>query len=295
MRVFVTGATGFIGGVVVPELLRAGHQVLGLARSDEGAKALTALGAEVHRGHLQDLDSLRRGAAATDGVIHAGFIHDFTRFAENCEIDRRAIEAIGEVLAGSARPLVVTAGIPSLPGRVTTEIDDLPTDHPMPRVSEQTTLGLAARGIRACVMRLPQVHDRDKAGIVTYLIATAREKGVSAYVGTGQNRWSAVHRFDTAPLYRLALEKGVPGARYHAVAEEGVALKDIAEAIGRGLKIPVVSLSQQEAMTHFGALGFFSGMSNPASNALTRQQLDWAPGAHPSLIEDLDNANAFAP
>jgi len=294
MRVFVTGATGFIGGVVVPELIKAGHQVLGLARSDEGARALAALGAEVHRGTLEDPDSLRRGAAHADGVIHAGFIHDFTKFAENCEIDRRAIEAIGEVLSGSARPLVVTAGIPSLPGRITTEADDIPTAHPMPRVSEQTALALAARGIRASVMRLPQVHDRDKAGIVTYLIATAQQKGVSAYVGDGQNRWSAVHRFDVAPLYRLALEKGAAGARYHAIAEEGVTLKDIAEAIGRGMKVPVVSISQDEAPRHFGPLGFFAGMSNPGSNLLTQQQLGWAPGRHPGLVDDIVNANVFA-
>jgi nucleoside-diphosphate-sugar epimerase len=293
MRIFVTGATGFIGGVVVPELLRAGHQVLGLSRSDEGAGALVALGADVHRGSLEDLDSLRSGASRADGVIHAGFIHDFSKFAENCEIDRQAIEAIGEVLAGSERPLVVTAGIPGLPGRVATEADDVPTAHPHPRVSEQAALALAARGIRASVVRLPQVHDRDKAGIVTYLIATAQQKGVSAYVGDGQNRWSAVHRFDAGPLYRLALEKGATGTRYHAVAEEGVALKDIAEAIARGLKIAAVSLTQAEAMTHFGALGFFLGMSNPASSAITREQLGWAPATPTGLIEDIVNANVF--
>jgi nucleoside-diphosphate-sugar epimerase len=293
MRVFVTGATGFIGGVVVPELLRAGHQVLGLARSDAGAQALAAQGAEVHRGHLEDLDSLRSGAARADGVIHAGFIHDFSKFAENCAVDRRAIEALGDVLAGSARPLVVTAGIPGMPGRVTAENDDLPTAHPMPRVSEQTALALAARGVRASVVRLPQVHDRDKAGLVTYLIAVAQQKGVSAYVGEGLNRWSAVHRFDAAPVYRLALEKGAAGARFHAVAEEGVAMKDIAEAIARGLKIPAVSLTPQEAMGHFGPLGFFATMSNPASSAITREQLGWAPAANPGLIDDLDNATAF--
>jgi nucleoside-diphosphate-sugar epimerase len=292
MRVFVTGATGFIGGVVVPELLRAGHQVLGLARSDEGAKALAAQGADVHRGSLEDLDSLRGGAAQADGVIHAGFIHDFSKFAQNCEIDRRAIEALGDVLAGTHRPLVVTAGIPGVPGRESTEED--PASASTPRVSEQMAVALSTRGIRACTIRLPQVHDRDKAGLVSFLIALARQKGVSAYVGAGQNRWSAVHRFDTAPLYRLALEKGIAGARYHAVAEQGVTLESIAEAIGRGLGIPVLSVPQEEAGAHFGAMGHFAGMDNPASSALTRQRLGWAPGAHPGLVDDLDHSTAYA-
>jgi nucleoside-diphosphate-sugar epimerase len=294
MRVFITGATGFIGGVVVPELLRAGHQVLGLSRSEAGDRTLAAMGAEAHRGQLEDLDSLRRGVEQCDGVIHAGFIHDFSKFAENCAIDARAIDAIGETLAGSSRPLVVTAGIPGLPGRTTTEDDDPPAGHPMPRVSEQKALALAARGIRACVIRLPQVHDRDRAGIVSYLIAVAQQKGVSAYVGEGRNRWSAVHRLDTAPLYRLALEQGAPGARYHAVAEEGVTSRDIAEAIARGLRIPAVSLSERDAAAHFGAVGFFATLSNPATSALTRERLGWAPGHHPGLIEDLDNASAFS-
>ena len=294
MRVFVTGATGFIGGVVIPELLRAGHHVLGLSRTDAGDRALAAMGAESHRGDLADLGSLRRGAEQADGVIHAGFVHDFANFAENCAVDGRAIDALGDVLAGSQRPLVVTAGIPGLPGRVTTELDDIPAGHPLPRVSEQKALALAERGVHATVIRLPQVHDRDKAGLVTFLIAATRDKGVSAYLGTGQNRWAAVHRLDTAPLYRLALEKGVPGARYHAVAEEGVALRDIAEAVGRGLKMPAVSLSPEEAARHFGPRMFFAGISNPASNALTREWLGWTPGAHPSLIEDLDHSTAYA-
>ncbi len=291
MRVFLTGATGFIGTALIPELRAHGHSVLGYARSDAGAEALRALGAEVHRGDLEDLAALRRGAEQADGVIHAGFIHDFTQFARNCEIDRVAIETLGDVLAGSGRPLVVTAGIPGVAGRASTEDD--PPGNATPRVSEQAAVALAARGVRASVVRLPQVHDRDRAGLVTYLIATARDKGVAAYVGAGQNRWSAVHRLDTSPLYRLALEKGVAGARYHAVAEEGVTLKAIAEAIGRGLKIPVVSLSAGEAGAHFGAMGHFAGMDNPASSTLTRQRLGWAPGARPGLVDDLDHFNAF--
>ena len=294
MRVFLTGATGFIGSALIPELLAHGHTVLGLARSEAGAQSLQALGADVLRGDLEDLAALRRGAEQADGIVHCGFIHDFTRFVENCAIDKRAIETFGEVLAGSTRPLVVTAGIPALPGQVTTEADAVPTDHPMPRVSEQATLALAERGIHASVVRLPQVHDRDKAGLVTYLIDIARQKRVSAYVGDGQNRWSAVHRLDTSPLYRLALEKAAVGARYHAVAEEGVALKDIAEAIARGMGVPAKSMSQQEAMAHFGAIGFFSTMSNPASNAITRQQLGWAPTARPGLVDDVEHSTAYA-
>ena len=294
MRVFVTGATGFIGGVVIPELLSAGHQVLGLARSDDGARALAAAGAQAHRGTLEDLGSLRDGAAQADGVIHAGFIHDFSKFAENCEVDRRAIEAIGDVLAGTGKPLVVTAGIPPMPGRPTTEDDVVPPDHPMPRVSEPSALALVARGVRATVMRLPQVHDRDRAGLVNYFIAIARQKGVSAYVGEGHNRWAAVHRLDVAPLYRLALENGVAGARFHAVAEEGVTARQIAESIGRGLKIPAVSVSAEEAMSHFGPLGFFAGMDITASSALTQQRLGWRPAQATGLIDDVDHSSEFA-
>jgi nucleoside-diphosphate-sugar epimerase len=293
MRVFVTGATGFIGSAVVPELLKAGHQVLGLSRSDEGAKSLTASGAEVHRGDLEDLDSLRSGAAKSDGVIHVAFNHDFSRYVQNCEDDRRAIEAIGGVLEGSGRPLVVTAGISATPGRATIE-DDAPVHTGMPRVSEPTALALVARGVRATVVRLPQVHDRDKAGLVTYLIAVAREKGISAYVGAGLNRWSAVHRFNAAPVFRLALEKGTAGSCFQAVTEEGVPLREIAESIGRGLKIPVVSLSPEEAAAHFGWLGIFSGMDNTASSTLTQRRLGWNPTRQPGLIDDLDHANTFA-
>lgn len=295
MRVFVTGATGFVGSAVVPDLLQAGHQVLGLARSEEGARFLLAAGAEVHRGDLEDRDSLRRGAASSDGVIHVGFNHDFSRFAENCEADRLAIEAMGDVLAGSERPLIVTSGLPLVAGRPATEDDALPTGPGgSPRVSEQTAMALVARGVRASVVRISQVHDQDKQGLATYLIAVAREKGISAYVGAGLNRWSAVHRLDTAPVYRSALEKGAAGARYHAVAEEGVALREIAEGIGRGLQIPVVSLSPEEAPAHFGWLAFPVGMDAPASSALTQQRLGWRPTERPGFLADLERANTFA-
>ena len=294
MRVFITGATGFIGTVVVQDLIRAGHQVLGLSRSEAGGKALAALGAQTHAGHLEDLESLRTGAAAADGVIHLAFGHDFSRFKEMSENDRRAIEAIGSVLAGSDRPLVVTSGTLLVkPGHLATEDDPIPKDHPAPRVSEQTGLSMAARKIRASAVRLPQVHDRDKAGLVSYLIAIARQKGVSAYVGAGLNRWSAVHRLDVPPVYRLALEKAPAGATYHAVAEEGVPLKQIAEAIGRGLNIPVVSQSQEEAASHFGPMAMFVAMDGPASSALTQQRLGWHPAQPTGLIADLEQFNEF--
>lgn len=291
MRIFVTGATGFIGSAVVQELIGAGHQVLGLARSEEGAQSLAAAGAEVHRGELQDLDSLRSGAAQSDGVIHTGFIHDFSKFQENCDIDRRAIEAIGGVLAGSTRPLVVSAGV-GVAGSVATE-DDAPRSGPAPtpRVSEQTADALLARGVHTATVRLPQVHDRHRQGLVSYLIMLAKEKGLSAYVGAGLNHWPAVHRLDVAPLYRLALENGAAGGKYHAVAEQGVPVREIAEAIGRGLKIPVVALSPEDAGAHFGWMAYFAGMDVPASSALTQQRLGWHPVQASGMIADLDRAS----
>jgi nucleoside-diphosphate-sugar epimerase len=289
MKVFLTGATGFIGTALVQELIGAGHQVLGLTRSDAGAKALTAAGAQVHRGDLEDMESLRSGAARVDGVIHAGFIHDFSRFKEVCEVDRRAIETLGSVLAGSDRPLIVTSGVAGLakPGQLATEDFVVPPAFPLPRVSEQTALAL--KGVSASVMRLPQVHDPIKQGLVTYLIAVAREKGRSVYGGEGRNRWAAAHVSDVARLYRLALEKHEAGAKYHAVAEEGVLMRDIAEAIGRGLKIPVVCLSAEEAAAHFGWLAMFAGSDLAASSEKTRKKLGWNPTG-PSLISDLDQA-----
>lgn len=292
MRVFVTGATGFIGSAVVQELINAGHQVLGLARSDKSASSLTAAGAEVHRGSLEDLQSLRSGAAAADAVIHTGFIHDFSKFAENCEIDRRAIEALGEVLAGSNRPFIVAGGLGGLsaPGQTATETDVLPPDLPYPRVSEQTAMALLAKGVSSAVMRLPQVHNTVKQGLVTYTIAIARAKGVSPYVGDGQSRWAAAHVLDVARLYRLALEKHEPGARYHAVAEEGVRLKDIAETIGRGLNVPTVSITPEEAPAHFGWMSMFTTLGVPASSTITREKLRWNPTG-PGLLSDLENMN----
>ena len=287
MRVFVTGATGFIGSAIVKELLAADHQVLGMARSDAGAESLMAAGAQAHRGDLEDLESLRAGAAQSDGTIHTAFIHGFSKFRENCEIDRRAIEALGSVLAGSDRPLIVTSGVAGLaaPGQVATEDHVVPPDFPLPRVSEQTALAL--KGVSASIMRLPQVHDPIKQGLVTYLIAVAREKGLSAYVAEGRNRWAAAHVSDVARLYRLALERHQAGAKYHAVAEEGVAMRDIAEAIGRGLKVPVVSLSRTEAAVHFGWLALFAGSDLAASSEKTRKKLGWHPTG-PSLISDLN-------
>ncbi|KGB98169.1 3-beta hydroxysteroid dehydrogenase/isomerase family protein [Burkholderia multivorans] len=291
MRVFVTGATGFVGLPTVKELIAAGHRVLGLARSDEGEKSLAAIGADVHRGSLEDTESLRAGAAAADAVLHLGFVHDWSNFAQSCEIDRRAIEALGSVLAGSDRLLIVTAGTAGLaaPGRLATEDDDVPPDFPFPRVSEQTARAL--KGVRSAVVRLPQVHDTVRQGLLTYAVAVAREKGVSAYVGEGHNRWAAAHISDVARLYRLALEKNEAGAKYHAVAEEGIPMRDIAEAIGRALKVPVASLSAEEAPAHFGWLAAFAGHDLVASSEKTRKVLGWNPTG-PGLIADLERIEA---
>ena len=294
MRIFITGATGFVGSAIVPELLNAGHQVLGLARSDQSAKSLIAAGAEVHRGDLEDLQSLRSAVAMSDGVIHAAFNHDFSKFAENCEADQRAIEAIGNELEGSDRPFIVTSGLPLTPGHLTTEDDVPPSDSDgTPRMSEQTAISMAGRGVRVSVVRMSQVHDRNKQGLATYMIAIAREKGISAYVGTGLNRWPAVHRLDAAPLYRLALERGSAGARYHAISQEGVSVREIAEAIGRGLKIPVVALSPEAAASHFGWLEFPVSMDAPASSALTQQRLGWHPTEQLGFIDDLERSGAL--
>ena len=294
MRIFVTGATGFIGSAVVQELINAGHSVIGFARSDAGAKSLVAAGAEVLRGDLEDLESLRSGATMSDGVIHTAFIHDFSRFKENCEIDERAIEVLGSALEGSDRPLLVTSGLALVAaGRAATEEDaPVPTSASYPRASEVAAMSLLARGVRASVVRLPQVHDQVKQGLVTYLINIARMKGVSAYIGDGLNRWAAVHVLDAARLYRLALEKGDVGAKYHAVAEEGVPVREIAEAIGRGLKLPTMSLFAERAGEHFGALGIFAGLDLVASSTLTQKRLDWRP-TQTGLLDDLDPCSRF--
>ena len=295
MRVFVTGGTGFIGTHVVSELISAGHEVLGLARSDEAAKSLVAAGALVHRGSLEDTDSLRRGVALSEAVIHLGFIHDFSNFEENCEIDRRAIEAMGSALtvAGSGRPIIITSGTGMgnvAPGQPATENNYNP-GHPNPRsASEMAANSILGNGINVSVVRLPQVHDTRKQGLVSYAIDLARHQGISAYIGEGRNCWPAVHVLDAASLYRLALERHELGARHHAVAEEGVTMREIAEAIGRGLKIPVKSLTEEEAPAHFGWLSMFAGYDMPASSLLTREKLGWQPTG-PGLIADLDNAD----
>ncbi|MBO9557212.1 MAG: SDR family oxidoreductase [Caulobacter sp.] len=295
MRVFVTGATGFVGSAVAQDLIAAGHQVLGLTRSETGARLLEAAGAEVHQGSLEDTDSLARGAAAADGVIHTAFNHDFSRFVENCAEDRRAIEAMGAALEGTTKPLLVTSGTLMLTegGRLATEDDLMPANPSHPRQSEAAASALAARGIKASIVRLPpSVHGRGDHGFVPLLINLAREKGVAAYIGDGSNRWSAVHRFDAAPVYRLALERGEGGARYHAIDEGAVPFKDIAAAIGAGLGVPVVSLPPQEAADHFGWFIRFAGADSPTSSAWTREVLGWSP-KQPGLLEDMRDAGYF--
>ncbi|MFY0254783.1 SDR family oxidoreductase [Chitinophaga sp. 30R24] len=296
MRVFVTGATGFIGSAIVKELIGVGHQVLGLARSAASAKLLIAAGAEVHMGTLDDLESLKRGAAAADGVIHTAFIHDFSDLAAAGRTDKLAVIAMGEALEGTGKALVVTSGIAHLiPGQVGTE-EDAPNPnsaakHRIP--SEEVTLALAARGVRSSVLRLaPSVHGEGDHGFVPALIAIAREKKVSAYIGEGLNRWPAVHRLDAAHLFRLAVEKGIAGSRYHGVAEEGIPCREIAEAIGRHLNVPVVSKTREEAVEHFGWIGNFFATDCPASSKLTQERLDWRP-SQPGLIADLDMGHYF--
>ena len=295
MRVFLTGATGFIGSAVVPELLKAGHEVVGMTRSDAGAEALTAAGARVHRGTLEDVDSLRRGAAEADGVIHVAFDHDFSRFVENCEKDRRAIAALGSALTGSNRPMIITSGTGMGSrghGKPATE-DVFDASHPNPRIaSELAGQTLLETGINLSVVRLPQVHNTLKQGLITPLIDIARQKGVSAYLGEGLNRWPAGHLLDVARLYRLALERAEPGARYNAVGEEGIESRAIAEALGRGLNLPVVSVSPEQASEHFGWMAMFVGMNMSASSAATQTKLGWHPTG-PSLLADL-NAMSYA-
>jgi nucleoside-diphosphate-sugar epimerase len=301
MRVFLTGATGFIGSAIVAELIGAGHRVLGLARSDTGAESLTAAGAEVHRGNLEDPETLRTGAAQSDGVIHCAFDHsafgnDFSKFTEVCEKDKRAIEALGDALAGSDRPLVITSGTGmgnAVPGQPATE-DHFDPNHPNPRKgSEVAGASVAERGVNVSVVRLPQVHDTVKQGLISYVVQVAREKGASAYIGSGLNRWPAAHVLDVAHLYRLALEKHEAGSRYNAVAEEGISMREIAGVIGRGLNAPVVSISQEEAPAHFGWLAMFAGFDMPASSAITQQRLGWSPTG-PGMIADLEQMRWFA-
>lgn len=297
MRVFVTGATGNIGSAVVKELIAAGHQVIGLCRSDEKAPALAAAGAEVYRGSIADPGSLKEGAARSDGVIHLAFNHDFSRFVQNCEDDRRVIKALGSVLARSDRPLVVTSGTGmanTAPGQPAREDNPIVGVDVHPRAaSEEAAASVAADPVNVSVVRLPQVHDPVTQGLITPAIGMYREKGVCVYIGDGLNRWPAAYLLDVARLYRLAIEKAEPNAKYHAVAEEGVPMRDIAEAIGRRLKLPVKSIAPQEAQAYFGWLAMFAALDMPASSAQTRKKLDWEPTG-PGLIADLERLRVSA-
>lgn len=290
MRIFLTGATGFIGRAVLPELLQAGHRVVGMTRSEDGARALADAGAEPHHGTLEDPASVRSGAEKADAVIHTAFDHDFSRFVENCGKDRRVIGALGEALKGSDRPLLITSGVGiggAGNGRLARE-DVFDDAHPNPRIaSERAGNELLDAGVNVAVMRLPQVHDTKKQGLITPLIEIFREKGVAAYIGEGRNRWSAGHLSDVARLYRLAIEAAEPGARYHAVGEEGVETRGIVEALARGLGIPAVSVPQDKAAEHFGWMAMFAGIDMAASSALTQEKLGWRPQG-PGLIADLE-------
>jgi nucleoside-diphosphate-sugar epimerase len=286
MRVFVTGATGFIGSAIVQELLDGGHQVIGLARSDESAAALAKWGAEVHRGELTDTDSLIAGARASEGVIHTAFVHDFANFMANIELDRRAVEAMAGALEGSGKPLIIASGT-LMASHASPATEETPPASPdAPRAGSEVRV-LTAPGVRGAIVRLaPAVHDRTRAGLITSMIAIAREKGFSAYVGEGENRWPAVHRLDAARLFVAGLERATPGTRLHAVAEEGVSLRAIAEAVGEGLGVPVRSIAAQDAPAHFGWFGAFAGIDNLTSSAITRQATGWAP-REAGLLADL--------
>ena len=294
MRVFVTGATGFIGSAVVRELIERGHQVLGLARSDDGAQAVAAAGAEVHRGDINDLDSLRSGAARSDGVIHTAYNHDFSQFSAAAETDLKAVNAMGEVLAGTGKALVISSGTAIVGGGTLITEVDLPLDPGGGRgLCESAVVGLAENGVRGIAIRLPPpTHDRTKFGLISLMIATAKQTGVSAYVGDGANRWPSVHQLDAAHLYCLAVEKGTAGARYHAVAEQGVPLRSVAEVIARRLGLPLVVKPAEEAMAHFGFVGMFVGVDCPTSADWTRETLDWHP-THAGLLDDLEHATVW--
>ncbi len=294
MRIFVTGANGFIGSALIPELLKAGHQVLGLTRSDDGVQELIGAGAEAWRGDVNDLEGLQKAVEQSEGVIHTAFNHDFSRFMASCEEDRKVITAMGEALAGSNRPMIITSSIGSsntIPGTLPVEDNPTASSKVFPRAaSDEAALGLAERGINVSIMRNPQIHDTVKQGLVSDLIKLARQKGRAAYIGDGANRWSATHITDAVQVYRLALEKAQIGAKYHAVAEEGISMREIAEAIAGGLKVPAVSISEDEASDHFGWLMKFAGRELTASGKLTQERLHWTPTG-PGLIADLKQMN----